>query len=184
MAGTQEPTVAQRQMVAADDVHDTATPETSMMMGHASATNYAGAATATARKLSEQEMEVSTRPMTPPTAQSYQRPVPSMAQPRGVRHGNSFIPPKPVDPRAGTASAMGDLFGTGSTAPAAPAVEAEKPVKKSPSLFERFTMQRSEKEKPAVTVKTDTGTKLSVEEGGAPADDELDIPAFLRRQAN
>lgn len=185
MAGTGQSTMAQKQMIAADDVHDTATPETSMMMGHASSAPYAGAATATARKLTEQEMdETSTRNVTPPVAQTYQRAVPSMAQPRGMRHGNSFIPPKPVDPRTSTTtSTTGDLFGA-SPAPAAPAVEVEKPVKKAPTLFERFTMQRTEKEKPVVTAKTDTGTKLSVEEGGAPADDELDIPAFLRRQAN
>ena len=51
-------------------------------------------------------------------------------------------------------------------------------------MFERFTLKR-EKE---VTVHAPAAPKaepsLTVQEGGKQAEDELDIPAFLRRQAN
>ena len=61
-------------------------------------------------------------------------------------------------------------------------------TKKSPSLFERFTLQR-EKEvtapaPAAAAPKAEPSTRLTVEDGGKSTEDELDIPAFLRRQAN
>jgi cell division protein FtsZ len=163
-------------------------------VGHAASTTYAAAATATARKLDDDvsEADTWTRPSTP--AQSYNRTVPPVtqsrdaAQPRGVRHGNSFIPPKPVDPRqAPGAAASADLFAetelNASRSAATPA--AEKPVKKSPSLFERFTLQRHKEEEVAAPAAAAPVTgKLTVEEGGKKEEDELDIPAFLRRQAN
>ena len=161
-------------------------------VGHTAATTYAGAATATARKLDDEASEADTwtRPSTP--AQSYNRTVPPVtqsrdaAQPRGVRHGNSFIPPKPVDPRQ-AAAPSGDMFGgeAGLAAPKAAAAPAEKQVKKSPSLFERFTLQRHKEdvaEAPAEAAPV--SGRLTVEEGGKKEEDELDIPAFLRRQAN
>lgn len=169
-------------------------------VGHAAASAYnAPAATAAARKLDDDlgEEATWTKPSTP--TQNYNRTVPPVtqpregaAQPRAQRHGNSFIPPKPVDPRQGAAAAGADLFADSElSAPKAAAPQAtaatEKPVKKSPSLFERFTLQRHKEEvveapaaAPAATV---TG-KLTVEDGGKQEDDELDIPAFLRRQAN
>jgi len=163
-------------------------------LGHASSASFAGtAATATARKLEDDvsEADTWTRPNTP--AQNYNRTVPPVtqsrdtAQPRGVRHGNSFIPPKPVDPRqAASAAASADLFAeTELSAPkTTAAAPAEKPVKKSPSLFERFTLQRHKEEEVAAPAATTVTGKLTVEEGGKKEEDELDIPAFLRRQAN
>ncbi len=165
-------------------------------VGHAAATTYgAAAATATARKLDDEvtEADTWTKPSTP--TQNYNRTVPPVtqardtaAQPRAQRHGNSFIPPKPVDPRGGAAAAGSDLFAeTELVAPkAAAAPAAEKPVKKSPSLFERFTLQRHKEEvvEAETTVTAPAMGKLTVEEGGKKEEDELDIPAFLRRQAN
>jgi hypothetical protein len=137
----------------------------------------AQAATAAARKMDEAETY-----SRPATTQSYQRAVPSMAQPRGARVGDTFIPPRPVDPRVPS----GDLFGAQDevlTAPSkqqAPAVKAT--ARKSPSLFERFTLQR-EKEKPAAApVRAEAS--IEAHDGGKQEEDELDIPAFLRRQAN
>ncbi len=158
-------------------------------VGHAAgfAAAPAAAATATARKLDDEvsESETWTRPNTP--AQSYNRTVPPVTQPRAERHGNSFIPPKPVDPRQSGAPS-GDLFGEAeAAAPKAASVAAEKPVKKSPSLFERFTLQRHKEEAveaPAAASSATVTGKLTVEEGGKKEEDELDIPAFLRRQAN
>ncbi len=169
-------------------------------MGHAAATTYAAASTATARKLDNDDMDESqtwTRPTQPAVTQNYQRSVPPVTQskdavqpqardnsyePRGVRHGNSFIPPKPVDPRQ-TSGTSADLFADAElTAPKAAAPVAEKAVKKSPSLFERFTLRGREETTEAPT--TEVTGKLTVETGGKKDEDELDIPAFLRRQAN
>ncbi len=158
-------------------------PEPQAQTGFAQGAPGYAAHTATARKVETQEASWSTKPSQPPVTQNYpQRNVtaPVTAKPVAERRGNSFIPPKPVDPRtAGT-----DLF-AGETL-AAPKAEAavEKQPKKSPSLFERFTLQR-EKE---VTVPAPAAPKaepaLTVQDGGKQAEDELDIPAFLRRQAN
>ena len=158
-----------------------------MTMGHAAATTYA--TTATARKLDEADVAVEDTWTRPAQTQTIQRPTaqkqPSVSQPRAERHGNSFIPPKPVDPRAAH-TASGDLFGETTVAaqPRAP-MAAEKQVKKSPSIFERFTMQRPEGNTPAAQpARHEVSPKLTVEEGSKQADDELDIPAFLRRQTN
>jgi cell division protein FtsZ len=149
----------------------------------------APAQTATARKLNEMdESQTWTKPVQPAMTQTYQRPIPAPAArtdipsaPKGMRHGNSFIPPKPVDPRAATTAA--DLFAQEDVVTEERSLE--KPVKKSPSLFERFTMQRKEEvTAPARTAPEVSSSKLTVEEGGKSEEDELDIPAFLRRQAN
>ncbi len=196
----QAPVMAQRSaapvMAAAPADGWERSPEPQMTVGHAAATGYAVAAAATARKLDEVESEEQTwtKPLTPPVTQNYQRPPLQAQQPRAKRHGDSFIPPKPVDPRQASSA---DLFAAEETitasaavepavsqpslkAPVAPAVE--KAVKKSPSLFERFTMQRKD-EAPAAA-RTENAARLSVEDGGKKDEDELDIPAFLRRQAN
>ena len=170
-----------------------------MTTGHAAATTYAAASTSAARKLDDADMmdesQTWTKPTQPAVTQNYQRNVPPVTQsreaqpeargtqsyePRGTRHGNSFIPPKPVDPRQ-TSGTSADLFAEAElAAPKAAAPAAEKAVKKSPSLFERFTLRN--KEEPVA--ETEVTGKLTVEEGGKKDDDELDIPAFLRRQAN
>jgi len=155
--------------------------EPKMTMGHTDA-SVSTTAAATARKLNMDD--VSARPIQA-SAQTFQRPAQMFtSQPRAERHENSFIPPKPVDPK--TVSGGSDLFGETSVSatPRAPQA-AEKQVKKSPSLFERFTMQRLEKRPVQVPLRAPSTTKLSVEDGGKKSDeDDLDIPAFLRRQAN
>ena len=154
-------------------------------MGHAASTAYTAAATA--RKLNEDDVMVEEPAIKPSQVQTINRPTqttPHSTQPRAERHGNSFIPPKPVDPRSTQQASSGDLFGEMSATPAAPArapAAAEKSVKKSPSIFERFTMHRAET---PVATEQKAAPKFSVEEGGKQAEDELDIPAFLRRQAN
>ncbi len=171
-----------------------------MTTGHAAATTYAAASTSAARKLDDADMmdesQTWTKPTQPAVTQNYQRNVPPVtqsrdaavtaeprgthAEPRGTRHGNSFIPPKPVDPRQ-TSGTSADLFAEAElVAPKAAAPVAEKAVKKSPSLFERFTLRN--KEEPMA--ETEVTGRLTVEDGGKKDDDELDIPAFLRRQAN
>ncbi len=153
-------------------------PEPQMTMGHTAATTYA--TTATARKLDEADVSVEDTWTKPSQTQTIQRPTAPVAK----RYGNNFIPPKPVDPRS--SHTAGDLFGETAVAaqPRAP-IAAEKQVKKSPSLFERFTMQRAETPAPvSAPVRAEAAPKLSAEDGGKQAEDELDIPAFLRRQAN
>lgn len=168
-------------------------PEPVMQQGHASSTAYQTAQAATARKLEENDAAAET--WTKPVTQNYSRSVPS---PKATRHGGSFIPPAPVDPRqpASAATARPDLFDEveetiaapvvkqAQPAMAAPATAVEKTVKKSPSLFERFTLQRKDEAPVAAPAKTEASTRLTVEEGGKQEEDELDIPAFLRRQAN
>ena len=60
----------------------------------------------------------------------------------------------------------------------------EKPLKKAPSLFERFTLQRRDDIPAAAPARPESPARLSVEDGGKQDENELDIPAFLRRQAN
>jgi cell division protein FtsZ len=172
-----QPTVGQKVMERS--------PEPQMTVGHTAATSYAATA-ATARKLEESDVGAEEVSIKLSQTQTIQRPTaPSVsAQPRGVRHGNSFIPPKPVDPRI-AAPAISDLFEdtTVSAQPRA-AQAAEKTVKKSPSLFERFTMQRQEEAPISAPPRQEAAPKLSVEAGSKKDEDELDIPAFLRRQAN
>ncbi|MEZ0261127.1 MAG: cell division protein FtsZ [Alphaproteobacteria bacterium] len=159
-------------------------PEPQAQTGFAQGATGGYAQTAAARKLNEQEGSWGTKPSTPPVTQNYpQRNVTApatAAQPKAQRHGNSFIPPKPVDPRISGA----DLFAGETLTATKTEAAVEKQPKKSPSLFERFTLQR-EKE---VTVPAPAAPKaepsLTVQEGGKQAEDELDIPAFLRRQAN
>ena len=165
------------QPVARAQQHAEHAPEPQMTMGHTAATSYA--TTATARRLEESDVSVEDTWTKPAQTQTIQRP--TLPQPRAQRHGNSFIPPKPVDPRLPHA----DLFAEPSVAaqPRAP-MAAEKAVKKSPSIFERFTMQRPEGQAPVSAPRAEATPKLSVEEGGKQSEDELDIPAFLRRQVN
>lgn len=178
-------------MAGADGWARSPEPQMTAQTGHASVA-YPAQQAATARKLNDADMEAAqtwTKPVQPPVTQNYPQrqqaaPVqqPTAAQPRGTRHGNSFIPPKPVDPRsAGGTSA--DLFASDDLAAAPRGAEAaEKPVKKSPSLFERFSLRKEE----AVTSQPAPASApaLTVETGSKQAEDELDIPAFLRRQAN
>jgi cell division protein FtsZ len=187
-----QPVMAQQQQApAADD--GWARSEPPMQSGHAAGVEYAvHTQAATARKLDHDANDAwTTKPTQPAVTQNYpQRTAPPVSQqPRGTRHGNSFIPPKPVDPRhaAGAAApAADDLFGDAETLTAPKMDMTERQPKKSPSLFERFTLQR-EKEVTApapAAPRAETSPKLSVEDGGKTAEDELDIPAFLRRQAN
>jgi len=181
---------SQQPMARAPQMEQRAPEASQMTMGHTAATTYS--AGATARKLDEADLTTEEPVITPKQTQTIQRPTqtaaqpsaPTAAQPRAERHGNSFIPPKPVDPRSAPAVAGGDLFSEApvATQQRAP-VAAEKTVKKSPSIFERFTMNKSENATPA-PARHETAPKFSVEEGGKQAEDELDIPAFLRRQAN
>jgi len=151
-----------------------------MTVGHAASAPYT--AEATARKMDTAEL-VLDEPR--PQAHTIERKV--AVQPRAERLGNTFIPPKPVDPR--TNNAVGDLFAAGrdpvAAQPAAPpAPVAEKPVRKSPSFFERFSFGKGDDEVAETPTRETAAPKLSVEAGGAGSDDDLDIPAFLRRQAN
>ena len=156
--------------------------------GHADVTSGQsyGQQAAAARKLEESEYDVSatqTQPLTTPVSQKR-----SLEQPKAQRYGNTFIPPKPVDPRLAE-DVQEEMFTeetTTNTAVEAPVAKTEEPKlsapqqpaapqpeKQKPSFFERLTGQKKpevSEEKPA-TAKKDS-------------DDELDIPAFLRRQAN
>ncbi|HYD18970.1 MAG TPA: cell division protein FtsZ [Patescibacteria group bacterium] len=189
-----QPAMAQSTATPAGDSWERSEPQ--MQQGHAASTAYAPAATATARKLNEDmdDLSYTTRPATPPVTQNYpsrevipSRPAaqaPVAAQPQAKRVGGSFIPPKPLDPRAPSGTGA-DLFG-GETLAAPKADATERQPKKSPSLFERFTLKGKEEAvtAPAPQSRAVEGTNLTVETGGKQDEDELDIPAFLRRQAN
>ena len=186
MAQTRAPVMSQRtvpQTMAGGQPE--VSPEPQVTVGQVTSTQYAATATATARKFDEADISVEDTYMKPAQTQTIQRPTaPVAGQPRAQRHGNSFIPPKPVDPRAPQG---GDLFDEEvevAAQPRASAQAAEKHVKKSPSLFERFTMQRKEESPISAPARSEVSAKLSVEAGGKQDEDELDIPAFLRRQAN
>ncbi len=128
-------------------------------------------ATAVARKLDMSETQ--TQPLHTPVSQKR-----DSWQPRGQRFGNSFIPPKPMDAKTAEQNeiVMADesLEIDALTAPPAQTktVSAKKPVSQTPaekpSFFERLTGQKR------------TGTNNADKK----ENDELDIPAFLRRQAN
>lgn len=172
------------------------------------AQGVAASSAATARKVEETEVAVDPWADAPAQAQSYQRPVAPQrtevrpearmsgvsAQPRATRQGDSFIPPQPVDPRtsaAAASAASGDLFATQPVEAAVEAAPAPK-AKKAPSLFERFTLGRKEEAVAAPAapvappvVRSESHGHLTVETNTAMTEeDELDIPAFLRRQAN
>ena len=178
---------AQPMASAANTMTKQPSPEPKMEMGYTAAVSYDAAATATARKLDREEDDVAAvnEEQVQASTQTLQRPAQMfMSQPRAERQGNNFIPPKPVDPRASSGGA--DLFGEASVS-ATPrnSQVAEKQVKKSPSLFERFTMQRLEKAPVPTSARASSIPKLSVKAGGKKSEeDDLDIPAFLRRQAN
>ncbi|MCE9506882.1 MAG: cell division protein FtsZ [Alphaproteobacteria bacterium] len=175
---TARPAMAQQGVspTVAGKVEHAAEPQ--VTVGHTASSSYAAAATATARKLDDMDVSVGDTYTKPAQTQTIQRPTqPLSAQPKAQRHGNSFIPPKPVDPKAAPSTL--DLFEEKAVSAQPRATQAaDKPVKKSPSLFERFTMQRQEEEPIAPS------PKLSPEAGAKKDEDELDIPAFLRRQAN
>ena len=198
MRAQQQPVAQQAAPVAADA--GWSEPAAPAQAGYAQ--GVAASAAATARKVEETEVAVDPWADASAQAQSYQRPVAPQrearmtgvsAQPRATRQGDSFIPPQPVDPRISHAAApaiSGDLFGA---AEEVVAVEPAAPkAKKSPSLFERFTLGRKEEAvvAPAAPVappvtKSESHGHLTVETNTAVTEeDELDIPAFLRRQAN
>ncbi len=194
----QQQTVAQSSAAAADAGWNTPAPQAGYAQG-------VTAPAATARKLEESELIDNDWADVPAQTQSYQRPAATpqrearmsgvSAQPRATRQGDSFIPPKPVDPRgtaAGAAAAAapvaGDLFAE-VEAPVAASEDAAPKAKKSPSLFERFTLGRKEEAVAApaapAPVARESHGHLTVETNNqAQVEDELDIPAFLRRQAN
>ncbi len=146
-------------------------------LGHAEVQAPAWSAAATARKLdyTEEQIDVTatqTKPLNPlPPAARTSSVAPQ--QPKAQLHGNAFIPPKPVDPKV--PAHYGQV-----TEPAAE--QAVVAPRKSPSLFERFTGKRDEVA--PETTRTTAQPRLDVQAGGKKDDDELDIPAFLRRQAN
>lgn len=189
------PPVAQQGGFMAQPVASAAPVETpaqpTMQVGTATTASSAYAAAATARKLDDVEDEGDAWAMRPATQNiqrhgTQQQATTAAQQPRAQRHGNTFIPPRPVDPRATAPMPEMDPFveaeiDNGVRAPSRPAVPE---VKKSPSLFERFTRNR---ETPAVAAVETTQPQLSVQQGGnqdGDDDSDLEIPAFLRRQAN
>ncbi len=194
-ARSQQP-MAQQAAPVAPEAEWNEQPQT----GYAQGAAPVASAAATARKIEDVETEIDPWADAPAQAQSYQRPAPVQrdarmtgvsAQPRATRQGDNFIPPRPVDPRGQAAVQTpvgGDLFGAQAVEDV---VEAAAPkAKKSPSLFERFTLGRKEEPVAAApvaqpVVKSETHGHLTVETNTAMTEeDELDIPAFLRRQAN
>ncbi len=173
-------------------------PETEQQVGYAETTQeWSQGGTATARKISEDEMDLSamqTQSKTPhmntPVSQKRDTRREEWQQPQAQRYGNTFIPPRPMDARMaetaeqdGTfveeaATAQRNPITTPSSQMPSPQVQVQpQPVakryeeEKKPSFFERLTGQK--KPEP---VKNETSVKKD--------DEELDIPAFLRRQAN
>jgi len=159
-------------------------------MGYASYNETASASAATARKVDTYDESdtfvsaVDTQKFNRPTAQS-------ATQPKATRQGNVFIPPAPVEPNV--AKSEETMFADDFSAEPRARKSAEKAVKKSPSFFERFSLKNNKDEEEAIyqdeveeisSPKLAASPKLRVEKGGNQEEDELDIPAFLRRQAN
>jgi cell division protein FtsZ len=171
-------------------------------------------AEATARKLeadmfAQQEFAIETGKKPEPVAQPAAAEVKTGA-PRGSVYGSHFIPPAPVEaeaPRDNYGAGFGSLAArrvaeeppvqtaTGSGLNLRPPVPGSGAFhkKRTPSLFERFTSPlrheaeaTEEVEKPAAPAPLPRRTVQEAMElrKSDPVDDELDIPAFLRRQAN
>ena len=139
--------------------------------------------------------------------------VPQNTAMRGTRFGNSFIPPRPIEAARDPAMTPAASFHTAPiTSPGLQLNPPKLPTgekKRSPSLFERITgtvQQHLEgiREEQPQTQRQRVAPSAALSDGGAvisprPAqgslnidapskpgqpDDQLDIPAFLRRQAN
>ncbi len=149
--------------------------------------NYGAAATATARKLdtSESESATWTKPTAPPVTQNYPNRTAMPLQASRARPAWATPSSRPSPSirarRSSKRPLRQTLFGSAVEADTLEApvdqAAAKQPVKKSPSLFERFTMGR-EKETPVAAAPAKTDTKLTVEDGGKKDEDELDIPRF------
>jgi cell division protein FtsZ len=125
------------------------------------------------------------------TVEAEPRAAAAVAIEQGAIGGGGFVPPPPVEP-AVKAPAMAAPF---AAIAAEPARAAAKP-KRGPSLFERVTgvgrarlaaaADKSEAEKRASTPAAAVRVAVDPADRLAPRTDEdlLDIPAFLRRQAN
>ena len=155
--------------------------------GQASTVSTTTAATSAAVKLDEQADTAATHTTKP---MSFSQPV------RGQRHGNTFIPPKPFTAEDEDLFDAADMSGGVSaqeksaltvTEPTGPAAPTRGAVQEKPGFFERLTGHRRH-DIPTAPKREDgdVETNMSVTEGGKAGsdDDELDIPAFLRRQAN
>lgn len=114
---------------------------------------------------------------------------------RGQRHGNSFIPPKPFSAddadlfdsaELGTGVSMEEKSALKVTEPTGPAAPSRPAVQEKPGFFERLTGHRRH-DIPTAPAKSEGSIQesMTVQTGGkTDEEDELDIPAFLRRQAN
>ncbi len=174
---------------------ETATQAPAQTAGHAAGVQDWGQNTAAAVKLDAEDVldATQTQPRTP-VSQKRATPESEWPQPQRSPCGNRFIPPKPVDPRSLTEE---DAFlpeQPSAPAPEKTAATAEKPqtaltaekpqtapqkpaapAAEKPSFFERLTGQKKSAPQTATPQKPDAKKA---------DDDELDIPAFLRRQAN
>ncbi len=197
-------TIASNAMKTGDQVAETTTTQPEMGFTSAPAAQQGNAAVA--RKLDEDEFDTSmtsTKPRQsapnsssarniPPMSRNLDdimpRPAPSHArveQPVAKVQGENFIPPQPMQaPRQNNV----DVPAMPSSSPVAPvATRTEAPVqKKSKTLFERFIGGRDEEELKIPTSNVEVQRTTSIEPGHSEKseEDELDIPAFLRRQAN
>ncbi|MDB5478752.1 MAG: ftsZ [Alphaproteobacteria bacterium] len=142
-----------------------------------------------------------------------QQAAPQVNQHRGERVDDHFIPPMPVmtetksvsapaapqpaqSRRALTDSLMSQelpIIATPQRAPQALAPEAQQTAPKRPGLFDRLTgaaPRQPQAQQQSAPQKTTQSPSLSVDNsdriptGTSGFDDDLDIPAFLRRQAN
>jgi cell division protein FtsZ len=136
-----------------------------------------------------------------PAAMTAQPIVAEAAPAPAARTEPAFIAPRPAEP-AQTAAAQtqraADPFAAAELANAAPRAEPVKEKRRGPSLFERVTgtgRARAQAQAaastpaapaaPAPAAQPRLGGLDPVDRTAAPAqDDLLDIPAFLRRQAN
>jgi cell division protein FtsZ len=128
------------------------------------------------------------------------QPVVAEAAPQpAARAEPAFIAPRPAEPVQATAPKLertADPFAAADMANAAPRAEPVKEKRRGPSLFERVTGTGRARAQaaaapapaapaPAPTAQPRLGGLDPVDRAAQPAqDDLLDIPAFLRRQAN
>ncbi len=170
------------------NINTTATPTTETATTTQTA-SYARGTTATAAAL---KTDADLKP-------GFAEPVTNTVPETTALKEDSFIPPSPITVESkpvmssGIASVSPDPFAeaemANATAPAAPAPEVKTAAKVTPekkkggSLFDRLTGGRSiplddEEDQPSLEVEPKTADVT------ADIDDDLDIPAFLRRQAS
>ena len=185
---TANPTTTHGPMMSADNQAQDSKANAEFQYGNATSVSSAPTAAAAAVKQDEQQDSAATHTTKPMSFQS--QPM------RGQRHGNNFIPPRPFTAEDEDLFNAVDMSGGVSeqeksalkvTEPSGPTAPSRSVSQEKPGFFERLTGHRRH-DIPTAPKRDedDNAPNMQVQNGGKSGsdDDELDIPAFLRRQAN